>query len=197
MRTAAKPPVVEGDHLPAADFLALLAGLYPHFKGVLSATGTNGPEFFLLLYVSFFGKKIGSGTMMPLSDVIEFVRVSRLYPSESGSRRFVDAMHDEKRFFRRGRLTRDEKREHFPRSSGYSNMVVIDEVGAETLANVTAELKVLLARITNPIPKLMFAPFLFAFRAIAKHMVERLRDRSRVSEAFDIDEADDITAQLP
>jgi len=151
----------------------MIAAVYPHLKSALGKSGINGPEYFVLLYVSEFGRELEGKTVLPLSDLISALRESGLHGSDSGVRTFIDAL-TERGLLLSTKIRRDDKIRLFPESRGYTTVISLADAGARTLDRVNKDFSLVFTGVTRRVPRFLMTPFLTAFARVVARLTDSI-----------------------
>jgi len=163
----------------AREFRRLVAAVYPHFKGALSQCGINGPEFFVLLYVSEFGKPVDGEVALPLGELVDALKETGLYTGEKGVRVFIDALIV-RALLKKIAVSRAQKRGLFPGARGYSTLIALDAGGRRTLDRVHQDLAAVFTKVTARVPSVLMVPLVKAFAKVVSRITQRLESLRRV-----------------
>lgn len=157
----------------AREFRRLVAAVYPHFKGALSHSDINGPEFFVLLYISEFGKSVDGEVALPLAELVDALKESGLYSGEKSVRGFIDALAV-RSLLKKVAVSKAQKRSLFPEARGYSTLIALDSEGRRTLDKVHQDLAAVFTKVTARVPSFLMVPLVRAFSKVVGRVTQRL-----------------------
>lgn len=162
----------------------LIPAMYPHFVEILHTAGITGPEFFVLSHIKHAGKEIQPGVVvMPISEIKDILVRAGQYTSTSGAHGFItNHLQHNLKYLEHRRVTPEQKRDLFPSSTGYRDVVTITQRGFEKLDEVNREVERLFQDTTTGIPEMLMRTGLSAFSRIASLAIRKLNARLSTSD---------------